>query len=91
MPGVEIGRTGPLSGGGVDASQAQRHVLVLFLLGDFDGRQVGDVGYEEVEQDVFAVVDAVHVCTGCDGHVMRIQIMVVSKCKKTGKEKFTLG
>lgn len=35
-------------------------LLVLFLLRDLDGRQLGDSRHQEVHQDVFAVGQLVH-------------------------------
>lgn len=53
--GRKSGLTGP------SRSYLSHHgLLVLFLLRDLDGRQLGDSRHQEVHQDVFAVGQLVH-------------------------------
>jgi len=56
---------------------AHHGLLVLLLLRDLDGRQLGDGGDQEVHQDVLAVGQLVHHALQTGGQVVGVQVVVV--------------
>ena len=59
-------------------------LLVLFLLGDLDGRQLGDGRHQEVHQDVLTVGHLIHHALEAVGKVRRVQVVVVSGAPDRG-------
>lgn len=56
---------------------AHHGLLVLLLLCDLDGRQLGDSRHQEVHQDVLAVGQLVHHVLQTGGYKFGVEIMVI--------------